>query len=66
MVLKLKLQVEKRIYVNIIGGELFVASAHLDYAEDNTVVATPKDINLDDITHTTSWFNRGGSGLQHI
>jgi hypothetical protein len=45
--------IEKRAYVNILGGELFVASASsLDFVEDNTAVATAKEINLDDvITH---------------
>ena len=56
--------IEKRIYVNIIGGELFVASASsLDYAEDNTAVATSKDINLDDIiTHNFLAGSTGGGG----
>ena len=45
--------VAKRAYVNIIGGELFVASVtSIDFVEDNTAVATARDINLDDvITH---------------
>ena len=45
--------IEKRIYVNILGGELFVASSSsLDFVEDNNAVATSKDINLNDIiTH---------------
>jgi len=56
--------IEKRIYVNIIGGELFVASASsLDYVEDNTAVATSKDINLDDvITHNFLAGSTGGGG----
>ena len=42
--------IEKRIYVNILGGELFVASASsLDFVEDNDAVNTSFDINLDDI-----------------
>ena len=45
--------IEKRAYVNILGGELFVAStSSIDFVEDNTAVTTSKDINLDDvITH---------------
>ena len=45
--------IAKRAYVNIIGGELFVASVtSIDFVEDNTAVATARDINLDDvITH---------------
>ena len=56
--------IEKRIYVNIIGGELFVASASsLDYVEDNTAVATAKDINLDDIiTHNFLAGSTGAGG----
>ena len=41
--------VEKRAYVNILGGELFVASASsIDFVEDNSAVSEAKDINLDD------------------
>ena len=45
--------IAKRAYVNILGGELFVASVtSIDFVEDNTAVATAQDINLDDIiTH---------------
>jgi len=45
--------IAKRAYVNIVGGELFVASVtSIDFVEDNTAVATARDINLDDvITH---------------
>ena len=45
--------IEKRIYVNIVGGELFVASASsVDYVEDNVAVQNAKDINFDDtISH---------------
>ena len=45
--------IAKRAYVNIVGGELFVASVtSIDFVEDNTAVATSRDINLDDvITH---------------
>ena len=41
--------VEKRAYVNILGGELFVASASsIDFVEDNSAVSLAQDINLDD------------------
>ena len=41
--------VEKRAYVNILGGELFVASASsIDFVEDNSAVSLARDINLDD------------------
>ena len=45
--------IEKRAYVNIIGGELYVASASsIDFIEDNTAVLNARDINQDDIiTH---------------
>ena len=45
--------IEKRAYVDIIGGELFVASSSsIDFVEDNTAVTSAKDINVDDvITH---------------
>ena len=53
--------IEKRAYVNILGGELFVASSSsIDFVEDNTAVQQARDINLDDIiTHN---FLAGGSG----
>ena len=42
--------IAKRAYVNILGGELFVASVtSIDFVEDNTAVATARDINLDDV-----------------
>jgi hypothetical protein len=52
---------EKRAYIDIIGGELFVASSSsVDFVEDNTAVQTARDINLDDfITHN---FLAGSSG----
>ena len=41
--------VEKRAYVNILGGELFVASAtSIDFVEDNAAVQAGKIVNLDD------------------
>ena len=41
--------IEKRAYVNILGGELFVASASsIDFVEDNTAIQNAIDINLDD------------------
>jgi len=45
--------IEKRAYVNILGGELFVAStSSVDFVEDNTAVQNSREINLDDtITH---------------
>ena len=56
--------IEKRAYVNILGGELFVASASsLDFVEDNTAVATSKDINQDDvITHNFLAGDTSGGG----
>jgi hypothetical protein len=45
--------VEKRAYVNILGGELFIAStSSVDFVEDNLAEQDKKTINLDDlITH---------------
>jgi hypothetical protein len=45
--------IEKRAYVNIIGGELYVASASsVDFVEDNSAVLNARYINQDDIiTH---------------
>ena len=45
--------IEKRAYVNIVGGELFVASASsVDFVEDNIAVQSARDINFDDtISH---------------
>jgi hypothetical protein len=45
--------IEKRAYVNILGGELFVASSSsIDFVEDNSAVQLARFINLDDIiTH---------------
>jgi len=45
--------IEKRAYVNIIGGELYVASASsIDFVEDNSAVQQARYINQDDIiTH---------------
>ena len=56
--------VAKRAYVNILGGELFVASVtSIDFVEDNTAVATARDINLDDvITHNFLAGSTGGGG----
>ena len=53
--------IEKRAYIDIIGGELFVASSSsVDFVEDNTAVQTARVINLDDIiTHN---FLAGSSG----
>ena len=56
--------IAKRAYVNILGGELFVASVtSIDFVEDNTAVATAKDINLDDIiSHNFLAGSTGGGG----
>ena len=45
--------IEDRAYVNIIGGELFVASSSsIDFVEDNSAVQNSNDINFDDtISH---------------
>jgi hypothetical protein len=55
--------IEKRAYVNILGGELFVASSSsIDFVEDNTAVSTGKDINLDDILSHNFLAGVSGSG----
>ena len=56
--------VEKRAYVNIIGGELFVASASsIDFVEDNAAVDNTFEINLDDvISHNFLAGTTGGGG----
>lgn len=42
--------IENRAYVNILGGELFVAStSSVDFVEDNSAVLNSREINLDDI-----------------
>ena len=45
--------IEKRAYVDIVGGELFIASASsVDFVEDNQATLQAIDINLDDqISH---------------
>ena len=45
--------VEKRAYVDILGGELFIAStSSVDFVEDNNATLNSIDINLDDqISH---------------
>ena len=41
--------IEKRAYVDIVGGELFVAStSSIDFVEDNSSVQNTFDINTDD------------------
>ena len=41
--------IEDRAYVNIVGGELFVASSSsIDFVEDNSAVQQSNDINFDD------------------
>ena len=53
--------IEKRAYVNILGGELFVASASsVDFVEDNTAPADKKTITL--TTTVSKNFLAGDSG----
>ena len=55
--------IEKRIYVNILGGELFVASSSsIDFVEDNTSVVNGIDINLNDILGHNFLAGVSGSG----
>jgi len=55
--------IEKRAYVDILGGELFVAStSSVDFVEDNTAVATAKDINVDDVISHNFLAGVSGSG----
>ena len=54
---------EKRAYVDILGGELYVASASsIDFVEDNTSVQNAKTINLDDIIENNFLAGVLGSG----
>ena len=54
---------EKRAYVDILGGELYVASASsIDFVEDNTSVQNAKTINLDDTIENTFLAGLLGSG----
>ena len=54
---------EKRAYVDILGGELYVAStSSIDFVEDNTSVQNAKTINLDDIIENTFLAGLLGSG----
>ena len=55
---------EKRAYVNILGGELFVASAtSIDFIEDNAAVQNGIQINLDDeISNNFLAGTTGGGG----
>ena len=55
---------EKRVYVDILGGELFVASASsVDFIEDNSAVQNARDINLDDqISHNFLAGSDGAGG----
>ena len=54
---------EKRAYVNILGGELYVASASsIDFVEDNTAVQNAKTINLDDFIENNFLAGVSGSG----
>ena len=54
---------EKRAYINILGGELFVASASsIDFVEDNTATQNGKTINLDDIIANSFLAGVSGSG----
>jgi len=53
--------IEKRAYVNILGGELFVASASsVDFVEDNTAPADKKTVTL--TTTVSKNFLAGDSG----
>jgi hypothetical protein len=53
--------IEKRAYVNILGGELFVASASsVDFIEDNTAPADKKTVTL--TTTVSKNFLAGDSG----
>ena len=56
--------IEDRAYVDILGGELFVASASsIDFVEDNTAVQNSNDINFDDtISHNFLAGTTGGGG----
>ena len=55
--------IEKRAYINILGGELFVASASsIDFVEDNSAVQNQRDINLDDFLTVTFAAGVSGSG----
>ena len=61
--------IAKRAYVNILGGELFVASVtSIDFVEDNTAVSTAKDINLDDvISHNfLAGSTAGGGAVNYV
>ena len=55
---------EKRAYIDILGGELFVASSSsIDFVEDNSAVQTARDINFDDIiTHNFLAGSDGAGG----
>jgi hypothetical protein len=55
--------IEKRAYVNILGGELFVASAaSVDFVEDNLAVTTSKIVNLDDFISNNFLAGDEGAG----
>ena len=56
--------IEDRAYVNILGGELFVASSSsIDFVEDNTAVQNANDINFDDtISHNFLAGSDGAGG----
>ena len=55
--------IEKRAYIDIIGGELFVASSSsVDFVEDNTAVQTAREINLDDIISHNFLAGSSGAG----
>ena len=58
------LSIEDRLYVDLLGGELFVASASsVDYAEDNSAVANKQTITLTDtIDHLFLAGTIGGGG----
>ena len=55
--------VEKRAYVNILGGELFVASASsIDFVEDNAAITLKRQINLDDAISNNFLAGSSGAG----
>ena len=55
--------IEDRAYVNIIGGELFVASSSsIDFVEDNSAVQNSNDINFDDTISRNFLAGTTGSG----
>jgi hypothetical protein len=55
--------IEKRAYVNILGGELFVAStSSVDFVEDNTAPASKKTVTLTSTVSNNFLAGDSGSG----